>query len=665
MKIELKKLGLLNFKGIKDAVIPFHNETYILGANATGKSTVLDAFTWLLFGKDASDRKDFGIKTLEKGRPIEKLDHEVTGEFLIDGDPLIIKRVLREKWTKKRGWATAEFDGNETLYFWNEVPMSQSQWNDKIKENFGIEGRFRLLSNPRYFASLPWKDKREIISAMIPQSNDADIINSLDSDQEKILNTILSSKKSIEETKREIAAGKKKLSDELSQIPTRIDELKRNTPQSEDWDQLQKQIHEHTLSISEIDKTLTGHSQTFQEKNKSNQELEDQILTAEKAKSKLKSDVYLQIESDHSELFKKCSDSRRKTDSLKDTITAIESEARTLPGEIEKLNADLAKERENWTSINAEEIIFDAEKFCCPTCKRDFDESTIAVKKQELTDNYQQDKFKRLTASQTKGRALSEQLQLLSDKSNGQRDRLIQLQSEYDEAASQWHADTAAYNAFNKTAELEARLGSNPDYLIQSEKIDVLTQQLSSEPVIDHSDLLEQKNNLFAQIKDLQSRLNIKWQIESSEKRTTELQEQERAFANQLSDLEAREFAISTYLKVKIDRIEFSINQLFKNVQFKMFNRLINGSEEETCEILINGVPYSDANNAGQINAGLDIINTLSRFYQMGAPCFIDNAESVNQFISFHSQIIYLKVSNDKQLKYEYRTDQIATELAL
>ena len=99
---------------------------------------------------------------------------------------------------------------------------------------------------------------------------------------------------------------------------------------------------------------------------------------------------------------------------------------------------------------------------------------------------------------------------------------------------------------------------------------------------------------------------------------------------------------------------ENKVNSLFKTVKFKMFNGLINGGSEETCETLIAGVPYQDANNAAKINSGIDIINVLSEHYQVHAPIFIDNSEAVNEILNSKSQMIKLYVTEDKELKINH-----------
>ena len=46
-----------------------------------------------------------------------------------------------------------------------------------------------------------------------------------------------------------------------------------------------------------------------------------------------------------------------------------------------------------------------------------------------------------------------------------------------------------------------------------------------------------------------------------------------------------------------------------------------------------------------QINAGLDVINTLCAYHGVTAPIFVDNAESVNDFIPTAGQLIKLVVT--------------------
>ncbi len=95
-EIVIRQLTLLNFKGIRSLTIDFdENETNIYGANAAGKTTVFDAFRWVLFGKDSNDRKDFNIKTIgTDGKAIERIPHEVTACIEVGGEEIILKNAM-------------------------------------------------------------------------------------------------------------------------------------------------------------------------------------------------------------------------------------------------------------------------------------------------------------------------------------------------------------------------------------------------------------------------------------------------------------------------------------------------------------------------------------------------------------------------------------------
>ena len=104
--------------------------------------------------------------------------------------------------------------------------------------------------------------------------------------------------------------------------------------------------------------------------------------------------------------------------------------------------------------------------------------------------------------------------------------------------------------------------------------------------------------------------------------------------------------------------MEKDIKEKFNGVQFKMYNELINGGEEPTCQILIEGVPFDNANHAAQINTGVKIINALSEHYSVKAPIFVDNAEAVNVIEPTDSQLIRLVVvepQREKESEEQYK----------
>ena len=147
-EIKLKSLSIRQFKGITSLDIDFkEDENTIKGDNATRKSTIFDSVTWLLFGKDSADRQAFDITPLDaNNKPIEKVDTEVLGVLLVDGVPLPLKRVHHQKWVKRRGTTETIFEGNETKFTFDDVPVSAGDYKKKIDEMVD-ERLFKLITS--------------------------------------------------------------------------------------------------------------------------------------------------------------------------------------------------------------------------------------------------------------------------------------------------------------------------------------------------------------------------------------------------------------------------------------------------------------------------------------------------------------------------------------
>jgi Fe-S-cluster formation regulator IscX/YfhJ len=123
-----------------------------------------------------------------------------------------------------------------------------------------------------------------------------------------------------------------------------------------------------------------------------------------------------------------------------------------------------------------------------------------------------------------------------------------------------------------------------------------------------------------------------------------------RGYAQKIATIEREEEVIKAFTKAKIAEAEARINRLFSKVKFQLFDYTIEGNESEACIPFVDGVNFNSANTASQINAGLEIINVISRFYNVTAPIFIDRRESVNEITKTEAQIINLTVTKSKVL---------------
>ena len=153
----------------------------------------------------------------------------------------------------------------------------------------------------------------------------------------------------------------------------------------------------------------------------------------------------------------------------------------------------------------------------------------------------------------------------------------------------------------------------------------------------------------------LSGELSKKAALEYAAKRMDELREQAAAASDELNKLDGILFLCEEFTRYKVKFIEESINRRFSMVRFRLFREQINGGLEDCCDVTVDGVPFGEGLNTGaRFNAGIDIINTLSRHYGAQVPLFVDNAESVTPLAQADTQVIRLVVSEaDKELRCE------------
>ena len=143
--------------------------------------------------------------------------------------------------------------------------------------------------------------------------------------------------------------------------------------------------------------------------------------------------------------------------------------------------------------------------------------------------------------------------------------------------------------------------------------------------------------------------------LDYAKERMEALRQEARESGQQLEELDKLLFLCDEFSRCKVRYIEDQINGRFRLVRWKLFQEQVNGGLADCCEATVDGVPYRSMNNGSRVNAGLDVIRTLSEHYGMRVPLFIDNAESVTGLLPVGSQTVRLVVSaGDKKLRCEY-----------
>ena len=365
--IFLQKLILKNFKGIKSKTIDFRShETNVFGANGTGKTTLFDAFTWVLFGKDSHDRKDFNVKTiLENGKTIEKTEHCVIASLSVDGEEVVLTRIYKENWVKKRGEIDAELKGHETEFYVNDVPKKSGEYsafiNELVNENY-----FKFITNPKYFTAQNRKVQRDILFEIAGTISDAEIANGNEAFA-KLLADL--NGKSVEDYKLQINTQKKKLKDDLQAFPIRIDEAEKGKPEAEDWTSIESESLKISKQIDEIDTMMENSTKSLQSINEKNRAIQSEIneltnkqaqLVADKNADNQKLDY--QNKSEKREIEFKIETAKREVSNYQKSIDNLEKNKETFASQLKALGTE-------FDEVNASTYVSSSDGLTCPVWK--------------------------------------------------------------------------------------------------------------------------------------------------------------------------------------------------------------------------------------------------------------------------------------------------------
>lgn len=634
MDIKINKLILENFKGVRNLEILFdEKQENIYGENATGKTTVFDAFLWVLFGKNSQGKSDFNIKTLKKdGTPYRRLTHSVLCELNIDGMHKSLKKEYKEKWVKKTGEETPEFSGHETKYYIDEVPINKKGY-EKVISQLIDEQLFRMITDPFYFPNLPWKKKREIVINVAGDISNEEVAEK----DERFLKLIQKlENRTFEDYSKVIAEKKKEIKKKLAEIPARIDEKQKSISDyneeeinsdinliKADIEILRKEKEKKFMSINEKQAHLKKYEKQYDQVRNEIEKLEiDDVKNKREKKYRKTEDLYESISNKKSHL---------------NQVNYAIQENRDKNTKIERLKQEKDNLLSEYKELKSSKFELNEGDELCKTCGQKLSTTDIESIKQQ----FEESKVSKLETILSHGTKLKEQIEELSKE--------IVDESELEIQKNKLNADISQLKAkLNEEESTKLTPFIIPKDL--KKRMDELEELLSiskdkSEPVV------VETNEIDERIHEKEKLLSEKYgqlQLANEDKVTIDrintLINEEKVLSKEVALYDKADDLIMQFSKKKINMLDKKIKSKFGDVEFKMYEKLINGGEEETCEILVDGVPFWDANRADQINTGVKIINSLSDHYVVNAPIFVDNAEAVNKISDTKSQLVRLVV---------------------
>lgn len=618
----IKSLALTNFKCIKEMVIEFSpSVTNIYGANGAGKSTIVDAVSFLLYQKDAQGKSDTSMRPYgADGELIHDIDTVVKGVFSDANGDFTLEVVYKEKWTKVSGATERKLTGNTTEYYIDGVPKKQADYKAFIAENFK-EPWFSLTSNPNTFPNLKWQDQRKLLIELFGQNiNEEELLSraefsAISADIKKY---------GVADLKAKLLKEKKGYAKEVIELPARIDERRKSLSSIDDAAKVEEQarlvLMKYEKPLEELQAKraaiLTGVQRSA---------LEGKIAVLETKLEAIRNVRREKLAQIKAPFLEKAAEIRARSQGKEEQISILRKQLLNIERSISSRKEDLGKLGDTWESIDAE--AFGENE--CPCCHRPYTEEML----QPMLEQFNQSKSERLEKINAKGLAIKE----LLDKEVAAKDELLSGINKLSvDAAALAENNKKMQAAVDKLAPLEDFIHpeSHEKFWDLAESLKLRKQELD-ECRLDINIQVQKVDKEITEAgapveKAREALARIRIDNETREA-IAQLEDKKQTALLRQGETEAELAALDRFVGSKMQLLSDSINSAFSNVKFKLFERNIsNEGVVETCELTMHGVPYRQLSTAEKCKAGMDVIDAISGHLDICNPVFIDNRESIS-----------------------------------
>lgn len=622
MNVKMLDLEIENFKGLKKfSINPKGKDADISAANGIGKTTVYDAFLWLLFGKDSTGRKQFDIRPLDgKNTPIDGLTLSVSSALEIDGKIHFLKKQHVEKITKKT------VTGYTTECWVNEVPKKVSEYEDYIKSLIS-EDMFKLLTDLHFFGDkMHWTERRGVLLAIagkIPKPQGFEELAEL------------LAGRSIDDFKAVLSEQRKRLTKERDEINPRRDEIQRGLDAyagGDDGAEIQRQ--ELTAALAVVDEK--------RKKLTASEQLRAALVDKKNALKSQRSERENKLASiSISRWSKEKADIEENLEHRRSVLREAMREKQSIEFDVTQLERSVQHEKNNLAEIRAKykDLKELKPEGKCYACGQDLPADKLALVA-ELNAKNQVDVVFSGAESKKKLGFLNTGMMSLIEKRNHNKDTIEKASIMVQEAEA---------NKLERFAAIEKLVAANKvNPSADAEWVDLGRQIAETEKEIgapSSEQLTKLEMERAGIVMKLQYANKALANADNAKKaaiRIKELSDLEKSLGQKIATVDKQLADIDGFKARQSELIEAAVNGKFVHVRFKLFKTLINGNIEDTCDAMMAGVPYAECSYGQKILMGVDIISTLSKHYNIAVPLFIDNAEGLTFDIAAKTQIIRL-----------------------
>lgn len=657
MRMILKSLHMENFKGIKSLDVNFSNKTSIKGQNAVGKTTIFDAFTWLLFNKNSAGEEKFNVRPLDKdGHRIDNVEIKVVGVIEVDGKEVELSKVQKQNWVKKRGTNTVSLQGNPNSYEIDGYPKSEAEFKAYISGLAQSEEMFKMLTNPQYFSSLKWKDQRDILMKLVEDVSDVELAKT-DSKYAPLI-AELAKAPSTDDIRTKFSKVLSEWKKKQAEIPVRIDEAEKS--------KVDVDVAEQELLKADLERKIEALEDLMAKSDVRIDEMRSEEMHCQFEMSAIMQTMNNELSSKKREIENHKYEHERKLEDIRSSIRkaqdSIESNKKSISEQTLK-KADLAKryKEEKEKKFDDSKWVFDESTTVCSLCGQRLPEDKIeslradfSQRKADAIEAFNEEHAKTLAMIVDDGNACAEMIKKLTENSKELENTINTLKLN----------EAEEIDIINELDEQISKIPSFADYMQNAEyaklkaKQDKLLADIAeleskgADKVVE--DAKADKEKLKSQLDEVNKVIAQAANNVMIDDRIETLRDEQKEIGQKVADQEQMLYLLEEFIRFKLNKVSESINSHFKLVNFILFKEQLNGGMADTCECEYKGVPYSALNTAARIQCGLDIIRTLSNLYDIYCPVFIDNRESCTEIPEMDCQTISLYVDeNCKELKIE------------
>ena len=568
---------------------------------------------------------------------------EIDVEF--DGAVSTIRKITRKKYAKNRQTGELVFKGNEDSYEIDGFPYKKTDFLKWLAERRVAEATNFCL-NPKVFIGLMTSNTVKARKALLELSGYsaeefakthpefADITDALKGHTPDELKRVLNS------SMKSIASDIEALTGSIRSLNALVDgdfeSGKIDTaPFTKELEELQSAYEAEKEKLAEVQKNAVDVSPLRRNLHEAVEKANAELIAVRAEKTKQRSDINGRF-----------ADIKRELTYMVSAFNTMKKQAEATVEDVKSIDASIDR-------LLAQK--FDASGKVCPTCGQ-------SLPKEQIEES-----------ARVFERQISSAVEKLKKNSAGTKEacqyyknEMKKLQKDYKSKQKEFH------DVSDELTDITAEIDALPDMKSEDDIPEAVAIKKQIEKALATQELIDAMNDTLRSLDNsiFTAERNLKSAEMENEMKKKQFQTDFQKLEQAKKDMERKQ-AEYGQLMAKLDRLkEYSmasnkclndyVNGYFDHFKFSLFGETQSGDTYETCQMLVDGIPYGNGLNHGDmILCEIDLARGFQKMVGVNLPIFVDDSESLDmdRIPKIENQLIILRRTDDTELKVTYGTD--------